>query len=86
MRKYQALWNQLKTDTRIVLVAPRSKHRQLLQGLRIESLKDTLYRFKCIDEKNQSFIIANNSVDDTLYIRLEFSYTIPKNFVNHRVY
>ncbi len=40
MRKYQPIWNQLKQDLEVSLVAPISTHPRIIQGVRKERSTD----------------------------------------------
>lgn len=85
MRKYQHIWTQLKRDEYLEITAPSDLHNTVMRALRKESLKDTVFRFKCV-EASRSYSIRFNSVQDLLFIRLEFINSIPKKFVNHKRY
>ena len=70
MRKYQALWEQLKEEKNIELDAPRETHKRIVSGLCKESLKDLSTRNKYA-QRGKSFIIRHSQIKDTLYITLD---------------
>jgi len=78
-RKYEKLWNDLKTKEFLQLELPRESHKSLLQALRRESARDSLYRFKAVD-RGQSYVIRYNSVGVLLFIRIEWKDSIPSKF------
>lgn len=77
--KYQELWDELKSKETMILDSPKKSHKTILQALRRKSVKDSVFRFKCV-ERGVSYTIGYNSVNDTLFIRLEWKNTIPKKF------
>ena len=79
-RKYQAIWEQLKAEGYIQLESPRPSHKTIMRALRNESVGDTVFRFKAVEERHQSYQVGYNSVGDLLFIRLEWKDTIPDNF------
>ena len=78
-RKYQAMWNTLKELEYLDLDAPKESHNTILKALRKESGKDSVFRFKCV-ENGVSYTIGFNSLDGLLLLRLEWKDYIPKKF------
>ena len=79
-RKYQAIWEQLKAEGYIQLESPKPSHKTIMRALRKESVNDSMFRFKAVEERHQSYQVGYNSVGDLLFIRLEWKDTIPDNF------
>ena len=79
MRKYQALWEQLKLEKSLELTAPRDTHKRLISGLCKESLKDLGARNKYA-QAGKSYIIRHSQIRDTLYLVLEERDKVPPSF------
>lgn len=82
-RKYQTMWEQLRDYGYLQVNAPRSAHKTILQAVRKESNKDTVFRFKCV-ERGRSYVIAYNQVGDIIYMRLEWKDKVRKKFISSR--
>lgn len=85
MRKYEEVWEALKqikpgSLELVVLELPRDQHKTILNALRKESLKDRVFRFKCIEE-NRSFEIGFNQIGDMLQLYLRWKDYVTEAFV-----
>lgn len=83
--KYAHVWVALKEASigkiqYLTLEAPRSEHRNILNALRRESVKDRSFRAECI-EKDKSFEIGFNQIGDMLQLYLRWKPYVTKSFV-----
>ena len=83
--RYAQFWETLKANKVLELEVKRDTHAYIIRKLQRHSLKDSTYRFKCV-ENGHSYVIAHNSIGDYLIVRLEFKDKIPKKFVDHKEY
>lgn len=79
MRKYQALWEQLKEEKSIELNIPRDTHDRVTSGVEKESRKDLSTRNKYV-KAGKSYIIRRAGIGDTLYLSLEERNKVPPTF------
>lgn len=81
--KYDHIWERLKAEQYLSLTSPASSHKTILRALRAVSARDTVFRFKCV-EQGKSYHIGFNSIGDLLLLRLEWKAGVPKKFVGHK--
>lgn len=77
------MWERLKNEQHLSITSPASSHKTILRALRAESARDTVFRFKCVED-GRSYHIGFNSIGDLLLLRLEWKNKIPKNFIIHK--
>lgn len=82
LRKYQALWNQLKSSTNksVELTVPRADHPKIIDGLRKESSKDFAFRFK-YTEQDKHYNIGVTQIDDWIKLTLDEKEGVPDSFI-----
>lgn len=75
MRKYQPIWEQLKSDGIITIVAPVESHQTIINMVKKERNKDLAFKIIC-SENFIGYRLSNrtNVAKSTLTIKLNRSY------------
>lgn len=71
MRKYEAVWVQLKKDSRVSIIAPFYLHKRIVKAVCKEKYKDMGYKLELIEHHKRARIhIANDSNRLTFEIKI----------------
>lgn len=57
MRRYQPLWNAIRTDNKVSIAAPADTHRKIILGVRKEKTKDIGWKLQCLEERKRYKLI-----------------------------
>lgn len=71
MRKYQAIWEQVKKAGSVTVVAPPSSHTRLINAVKKEKVKDIGWALLQLETDNKKYMLFFDSKDSHLRFWIE---------------